>query len=107
MIKVRTAATGDHRDKCTSRASFFSKRDREKEINPWLHSSYHSIYPTINMGKSQKKKVMRRHNPMRVPDSHLPKGLASASESSSKSNEILPILQRVRASCSFGQALED
>ncbi|KAF8204010.1 armadillo-type protein [Pholiota molesta] len=47
------------------------------------------------MGKSQKKKVMRRHNPMRVPDSHLPKGLASASESSSKSNEILPILQRM------------
>ncbi|KJA28497.1 hypothetical protein HYPSUDRAFT_129419 [Hypholoma sublateritium FD-334 SS-4] len=49
------------------------------------------------MGKSQKKKVMRRHNPMRVPDSHLPQGLASASESSSKSNEILPILQRMES----------
>ncbi|KAF8910080.1 armadillo-type protein [Gymnopilus junonius] len=47
------------------------------------------------MGKSQKKKVMRRHNPMRVPDSHLPKGLASASQSSSKSNEILPIIQKM------------
>ncbi|KAF8971665.1 armadillo-type protein [Flammula alnicola] len=49
------------------------------------------------MGKSQKKKVMRRHNPMRVPDSHLPKGLASASQSSSKSNEILPILQKMES----------
>jgi hypothetical protein len=48
------------------------------------------------MGKSQKKKVMRRHNPMRVPDSHLPKGLASASKASSRSNEILPIIQKVR-----------
>ncbi|KAF8167406.1 armadillo-type protein [Crassisporium funariophilum] len=49
------------------------------------------------MGKSQKKKLMRRHNPMRVPDSHLPKGLASASESSSKSNEILPIIQKMES----------
>ncbi|KAF9486484.1 ARM repeat-containing protein [Pholiota conissans] len=40
---------------------------------------------------------MRRHNPMRVPDSHLPKGLASASESSKKTNEILPILQRMES----------
>ncbi|KAF9567834.1 ARM repeat-containing protein [Agrocybe pediades] len=49
------------------------------------------------MGKSQKKKIMRRHNPMRVPDSHLPKGLASASQSSSKSNEILPIIQKMES----------
>jgi hypothetical protein len=47
------------------------------------------------MGKSQKKKAMRRHNPMRVPDSHLPTGLASASKSSSRTNEILPIIQKV------------
>jgi len=47
------------------------------------------------MGKSQKKKAMQRHNPMRVPDSHLPKGLAAASQSSSKTNEILPIIQKV------------
>ena len=47
------------------------------------------------MGKSQKKRNMRRHNPMRVPDSHLPKGLASASASSSKSEAILPIMQKV------------
>lgn len=32
---------------------------------------------------------------MRVPDSHLPHGLASASQSSSRSNEILPIIQKV------------
>ncbi|KAJ7743939.1 armadillo-type protein [Mycena maculata] len=47
------------------------------------------------MGKSQKKKSMRRHNPMRVPDSHLPKGLASASETSSKAEAILPIIQKM------------
>jgi hypothetical protein len=47
------------------------------------------------MGKAQKKKAMRRHNPMRVPDSHLPQGLASASETSSKTEAILPIIQKV------------
>ncbi|KAH9932085.1 ARM repeat-containing protein [Epithele typhae] len=47
------------------------------------------------MGKSQKKRSMRRHNPMRVPDSHLAKGLASASASSSKGEAILPIIQKL------------
>ncbi|KAH9854273.1 ARM repeat-containing protein [Lenzites betulinus] len=47
------------------------------------------------MGKSQKKRSMRRHNPMRVPDSHLPPGLASASASSSKTEVILPIIQKL------------
>lgn len=47
------------------------------------------------MGKSQKKRQMRRHNPMRVPDSHLPKGLEAASSSSSRKEAILPILQKV------------
>ncbi|KAJ7471753.1 armadillo-type protein [Mycena latifolia] len=47
------------------------------------------------MGKSQKKRAMRRHNPVRVPDSHLPKGLASASETSSKTDAILPIIQKM------------
>ncbi|KAF5385007.1 hypothetical protein D9615_001213 [Tricholomella constricta] len=50
------------------------------------------------MGKSQKKRSMRRHNPMRVPDSHLPRGLASASSTSSKTEAILPILQKVMES---------
>ncbi|KAJ7902614.1 armadillo-type protein [Mycena olivaceomarginata] len=48
------------------------------------------------MGKAQKKKAMRRHNPMRVPDSHLPQGLASASETSSKTEAILPIIQKMQ-----------
>ncbi|KAJ2917874.1 hypothetical protein MD484_g2591, partial [Candolleomyces efflorescens] len=47
------------------------------------------------MGKSQKKRQMRRHNPVRVPDSHLPQGLQAASESSSKAGQILPILQKM------------
>ncbi|KAJ6602568.1 armadillo-type protein [Mycena vulgaris] len=47
------------------------------------------------MGKSQKKKSMRRHNPVRVPDSHLPHGLASASETSQKTAAILPIIQKM------------
>ncbi|TFY75395.1 hypothetical protein EWM64_g8618 [Hericium alpestre] len=49
------------------------------------------------MGKSQKKRSMRRHNPMRVPDSHLEKGLASASTSSSKTEAILPIIQKMES----------
>lgn len=47
------------------------------------------------MGKSQKKRSMRRHNPMRVPDSHLPKGLAAASSSSNKTEAVLPIIKKV------------
>ncbi|TFK77473.1 ARM repeat-containing protein [Pluteus cervinus] len=47
------------------------------------------------MGKSQKKRAMRRHNPVRVPDSHLPKGLASASTTSSKAEAILPLMQKM------------
>lgn len=48
------------------------------------------------MGKDQKKRAMRRHNPIRVPDSHLPTGLAAAASTSSKSDAILPIIQKVR-----------
>ena len=47
------------------------------------------------MGKSQKKKAMRRHNPVRVPDNHLPPGLGSATETSKKKDQIPPILQKV------------
>ncbi|KAK7695114.1 hypothetical protein QCA50_002304 [Cerrena zonata] len=49
------------------------------------------------MGKSQKKKQMRRHNPVRVPDSHIPHGLDSASASSSKKEAILPIIQKLES----------
>lgn len=47
------------------------------------------------MGKSQKKRSMRRHNPMRVPDSHLPKGLESAASTSPKNEAVLPIIQKL------------
>ncbi|QRV94785.1 ARM repeat-containing protein [Ceratobasidium sp. AG-Ba] len=49
------------------------------------------------MGKAQKKKAMRRHNPMRVPDSHIPKGLDSAASSSQKDKveAVLPIMQKL------------
>jgi hypothetical protein len=33
---------------------------------------------------------------MRVPDSHLPKGLESAASSSPKNEAVLPIIQKVR-----------
>ncbi|KAG1749751.1 ARM repeat-containing protein [Suillus paluster] len=49
------------------------------------------------MGKSQKKRSMRRHNPMRVPDSHLPKGLESAASSSPKNEAVLPIIQKLES----------
>lgn len=32
---------------------------------------------------------------MRVPDSHLPQGLASAAQSSTRNDAILPIIQKV------------
>lgn len=38
---------------------------------------------------------MRRHNPMRVPDSHLPKGLESAASTSPKNEAVLPIIQKL------------
>ncbi|KAF8506519.1 ARM repeat-containing protein [Russula emetica] len=47
------------------------------------------------MGKSQKKRSMRRHNPMRVPDSHLPKGLAVAS--SDKTEAVPPIIKKMES----------
>lgn len=40
---------------------------------------------------------MRRHNPMRVPDSHLPKGLESAASSSPKNEAVLPIIQKLES----------
>lgn len=49
------------------------------------------------MGKAQKKKAMRRHNPVRVPDTHLPQGLAVASSSSSKQEALLPIISKLGA----------
>ena len=50
------------------------------------------------MGKSQKKRAVRRHNPVRVPDAHLPKGLDAAAASSTKRDAVLPIIQKVRVS---------
>ena len=57
-----------------------------------------SVQSTTTMGKSQKKRAVRRHNPMRVPDSHIPKGLQPAAESSQKDKveAVLPIIQKVR-----------
>ncbi|CAE6367824.1 unnamed protein product [Rhizoctonia solani] len=51
------------------------------------------------MGKAQKKKAMRRHNPMRVPDSHIPKGLESAASSTRKDKveAVLPIIQKMNS----------
>lgn len=49
------------------------------------------------MGKAQKKRAMRRHNPVRVPDAHLPHGLATAaaSTSSKKRDAIIPVIEKV------------
>ena len=53
------------------------------------------------MGKSQKKRAARRHNPVRVPDSHLPKGLDAAEATSSRSADVLPIIQKVKYTYCF------
>jgi len=49
------------------------------------------------MGKTQKKRAMRRHNPVRVPDSHLQHGLATATAStpSVKRDAVLPVIEKV------------
>lgn len=56
------------------------------------------------MGKSQKqkKRSAKRHNPVRVPDSHLPKGLEAAAASSSRKDAVLPIIQKVCILLSLG-----
>lgn len=62
------------------------------------------------MGKAQKKRAMRRHNPVRVPDSHLQQGLAgaTAAASSIKRQAILPIIDKVsRVASTFGMTLTD
>lgn len=49
------------------------------------------------MGKSQKKRAMRRHNPVRVPDSHLQHGLATAAASTSESKReaVVPVIEKL------------
>lgn len=47
------------------------------------------------MGKSQKKRAFRRHNPVRVPDTHLPHGLDAAESTSSRKDAVIPIIQKV------------
>ncbi|KAH8111844.1 armadillo-type protein [Phellopilus nigrolimitatus] len=49
------------------------------------------------MGKSQKKRAARRHNPVRVPDSHLPTGLEAAASTSSRKDAVLPIIQKIES----------
>ncbi|KAG8960624.1 hypothetical protein FRC03_006332, partial [Tulasnella sp. 419] len=49
------------------------------------------------MGKSPKKRNNRRHNPVRVPDNHLPPGLHAASATSSRSQDVLPIMQKLES----------
>ncbi|THH03370.1 hypothetical protein EW145_g6312 [Phellinidium pouzarii] len=50
-----------------------------------------------SMGKSQKMRATRRHNPVRVPDSHLPKGLEAAEATSSRKDAVLPIIQKLES----------
>jgi hypothetical protein len=50
------------------------------------------------MGKAQKKKKTQawRHNPIRVPDSHLPAGKGEGSADPSKEKQTVPVLAKVR-----------
>ncbi|EJU02575.1 ARM repeat-containing protein [Dacryopinax primogenitus] len=51
------------------------------------------------MGKSQKKRTGRRHNPVRVPDDHLGHGLAAAKDSvpADRAAQVLPVMQKLSA----------
>ncbi|CAG8581852.1 15378_t:CDS:2 [Acaulospora colombiana] len=52
------------------------------------------------MGKTQKKRAMRRHNPVRVPDSHLQHGLATAAASTpaNKKEALIPVIEKLSSS---------
>lgn len=59
------------------------------------------------MGKAQKKKKTQawRHNPIRVPDSHLPAGKGEGSADPSKEKQTVPVLAKVRlASFTFSSS---
>jgi len=51
----------------------------------------------IEMGKSQykKKTAQRRHNPIRVPDSHLGGGKGDGKADPAKEKQMLPVLNKV------------
>ena len=50
------------------------------------------------MGKSQYKKKTqgRRHNPIRVPDSHLGRGKGDGTADPAKEQQMIPVLSKVR-----------
>ncbi len=51
------------------------------------------------MGKAQKgngKRKQPRHNPVRVPDSHLGSGVKAAEQASSKTGQVIPVLDKVK-----------
>ena len=60
------------------------------------------------MGKSQVKKKTRgiRHNPIRVPDSHLGGGKGNGKADPAKEREMLPVLNKVGLNPAFLYLLE-
>lgn len=62
------------------------------------------LYPpttTDTMGKAQvKKKTAKRHNPIRVPDSHLGGGRADGKANPEKERQLLPVIEKVCLLCS-------
>lgn len=50
------------------------------------------------MAKAQKggKHKQRRHNPVRVPDTHLGSGVKVAEATSDKKGQVIPVLEKVR-----------
>lgn len=61
------------------------------------------------MGKAQKKRNTRRHNPVRVPDSHLQHGLAvaAASTPANKREALVPVIEKVCPSLDLGDQASD
>lgn len=48
-------------------------------------------------GRGDGKRKQRRHNPVRVPDSHLGPGVKVAEQISAKGEQVIPVLQKVSA----------
>ena len=61
------------------------------------------------MGKSQykKKTKVRRHDPIRLPDSHLGSGNGEGKANPTKEKQMLPILEKVKPSPSCQARLCD
>lgn len=80
------------------RTGFDPSRDLSaSNFLPLLLPAGDTLQLLAQMGKAQKvgKRKLRRHNPVRVPDTHLGSGIKVAEQTSDKKGQVIPVLQKV------------